>query len=196
MVPTNGTLALRDKMREIRRLSKKANPCRFRVSLDFPDPQRHDDERGAGNFMLALDSLSLLYHYGFGVSIARRISPGENPERVNRAYLIYLEKAGLPLDTRIVALPDLLKPGPRPETPAITENCMTTYHTEETRQQFICAYSRMVLKQDGRMAVYACTLVDDDENYNLGTTLAERVNIRVSLSHHRCFSQGISCSER
>ncbi|MCK4574553.1 MAG: hypothetical protein KAU36_09280 [candidate division Zixibacteria bacterium] len=73
---------------------------------------------------------------------------------------------------------------------------MTTYHTEETRQQFMYAYSRMVLKQDGRMAVYACTLVDDDENYNLGTTLAESLKIRVSLRHHRCFSQGISCSER
>ena len=48
------------------------------------------------------------------------------------------------------------------------------------------------------MRVYACTLVDDDESYDLGGTLEESMTKRVMLHHHRCYSCfafGSSCSE-
>ena len=41
---------------------------------------------------------------------------------------------GLPSDLTIVAFPDFLTPGATADVPQITENCMTTYHTEETRR--------------------------------------------------------------
>ena len=47
------------------------------------------------------------------------------------------------------------------------------------------------------MRVYACTLVDDDEDYDLGGSLAEADDRRVYLRHHRCYScfaYGASCS--
>ena len=75
---------------------------------------------------------------------------------------------------------------------------MTRYHTEESRSAFMCSYSKLVLKRDGRVRVYACTLVDDDEDYDLGGTLAESMVPRVMLKHHRCYScfaYGASCSE-
>ena len=75
---------------------------------------------------------------------------------------------------------------------------MTEHHTAESRAQFMCAFSRMVVKQDGKLGVYACTLVDDDPDYNLGSTLKESLEPRVMLRHHRCFScfkHGASCSE-
>ena len=56
----------------------------------------------------------------------------------------------------------------------------------------------MVVKKDGTMGVYACTLVDDDSDYNLAPTLRESLQYRVMLQHHRCFScfaHGASCSE-
>jgi len=56
----------------------------------------------------------------------------------------------------------------------------------------------MVVKSNGRMRVYACTLVDDDEDYDLGDTLAESLKPRIRLKHHRCyacFAFGASCSE-
>jgi hypothetical protein len=56
----------------------------------------------------------------------------------------------------------------------------------------------MVIKKNGRMRVYACTLVDDDESYDLGATLGETLKTRIMLHHHRCFSCfkfGSSCSE-
>jgi len=82
--------------------------------------------------------------------------------------------------------------------PFITERCMTTYHTEETRRAFMCAFSKMIIKKEGNMRVYACTLVDDDESYDLGGTLAETLDKRIMLRHHRCYScfaLGASCSE-
>ena len=62
----------------------------------------------------------------------------------------------------------------------------------------MCRYTRFVLKKGGRMRVYACTLVDDDEDYDLGTSLAGSLSVRVMLRHHRCYScfaYGASCSE-
>ena len=198
LVLTNGTKPLRDKIKAVRLLNNKPHPCRFRVSLDYPDPDQHDANRGAGNFMLALDSLSVLHHYGFEVSIARRSKPDENREEVNRAYRPFFEKAGVPPETNIVVFPDLHRPEARVAVPHITENCMTTYQRDETRKLFMCSFSRMVLKKNNRMAVYACTLVDDDPNYDLGHTLEESLKVRISLRHHRCFScfsLRASCSE-
>ena len=75
---------------------------------------------------------------------------------------------------------------------------MRTYHTELSRQTFMCYFSKMVIKKQGRMRVYACTLVDDDETYDLGGTLAESIDKRIMMKHHRCYSCfafGSSCSE-
>jgi hypothetical protein len=63
----------------------------------------------------------------------------------------------------------------------------------------MCNFSKMVVKKDGRMRVFACTLVDDDGDYDLGSSLAETMDVRILLRHHRCFtcfSHGASCSER
>lgn len=75
---------------------------------------------------------------------------------------------------------------------------MVDYQTESTRREFMCAFSRMVVKSEGKCRVYACTLVDDDADYVLGTTLAASLKIPVSMKHHRCYScfqYGASCSE-
>ena len=103
-----------------------------------------------------------------------------------------------PEDLRLVAFPDFDVPGSRRQVPEITEDCMTRYHTEETRRAFMCAFSKMVVKQDGRMRVYACTLVDDDPSYDLGSSLAQAMPQRIGLRHQRCyacFQSGASCSE-
>lgn len=76
---------------------------------------------------------------------------------------------------------------------------MEAYQTEKTRAEFMCARSRMVVRTGGRLRVYACTLVDDDPDYDLGGTLSESLSEPVALKHHRCyacFSRGTSCSER
>jgi MoaA/NifB/PqqE/SkfB family radical SAM enzyme len=198
LVLTNATEPLLNRLSQVAPLANKLFPLSFRVSLDHPDPGKHDAERGLGKFELSLKTLRALHGLGFHVSIARQSANGEDIEAVNRAYLPYFGKAGLPEDTHIIVFPDFHEPGSHPDVPQITESCMTTYKTEEQREGFMCSFSKMVVKKGGRMRVYACTLVDDDEDYDLGGSLSEAMKIRVMLKHHRCytcFAKGASCSE-
>ena len=75
---------------------------------------------------------------------------------------------------------------------------MSAYHTPTSCEKFMCAFSRMVVKQGGVLRVYACTLVDDDPYYDLGASVKKSANVRVTLGHPRCFAcfaGGASCSE-
>lgn len=195
LVLTNGTRPLQNRLPEILPLRDKPNPLSFRVSLDYPERSRHDALRGDGMFELALDSLAKLYKAGFHVSIARRRDDDERDAVVvEAAYRPFFLSVGLPEDTPVIAFPNL----EMADTPEITETCMTTYHTPESCEKFMCAFSRMVVKQEGRMRVYACTLVDDNPYYDLGSSLNETVKTRVQLEHPRCFAcfaGGASCSE-
>lgn len=199
LVLSNGTKPLQKRLDEVLLLRHRPNPQRFRISLDYPDPARHDAARGAGNFQVALETLGQLHAAGFGVSIARLGEKDEDAAAVNSAYLPWFRAVGVPEETHIVVFPNFYTPGAHPAgVPEITEHCMTTYHTPESRARFMCNYSKMVVKHHGRMRVYACTLVDDDADYDLGGTLAEAMQYRVMLRHHRCFSCfacGASCSE-
>jgi len=198
LVLTNATEPLLNRLHQIAPLFNKPFPLSFRVSLDYPDPAMHDAGRGQGNFHLSLKVMEQIHSCGFSVSIARQSAANENIEEVNRAYLPYFGKAGLPEDTAIVVFPDFHEPGSNPDVPHITESCMTTYKTEGQRDEFMCSFSKMAVKRGGRMRVYACTLVDDDEDYDQGGSLSEAMKIRVMLKHHRCytcFASGASCSE-
>ncbi len=199
LVLTNGTDPLFRRFDQVLALRDLPNPVRFRISLDHYDEAQHDAGRGEGNYRKAVEMLRKLHDAGFKVSVARHREADEDIEAVDRLFGKRLLEFGLPETTPIVSFPEFLRPGSTGHSPEITESCMTTYHTEESRAQFMCNYSKMVLKKDGRMCVYACTLVDDDENYDLGSTLTESMKARVMLRHHRCFTcfaYGASCSEK
>jgi len=198
LVLTNATNPLLMRLDEIEGLKNKPHQLYFRVSIDYPDDQRHDKARGGGNFALSWDVIKELNKRGFSISIARHRTKGENTDEVDRAYHQYIKKARLPKDTRIISFPDFLTPGSIADVPHITENCMTQFQTDEDRDQFMCNFSKMIVKKDGRMRVFACTLVDDDSDYDLAGSLKESMDVRVMLKHHRCYScfaQGASCSE-
>lgn len=198
LVLTNGVDALPRRLPKLRALQAKPHPLAFRVSLDFPDAGRHDAGRGAGSFAKACGTLQRLHSEGYRVSLARQMQAGEDRARVEGLYRRLLRDLGLPAELNIVAFPDFGTPGSHPAVPHVTRSCMTTYHSEASRREFMCAYSKMVVKIGGRMRVYACTLVDDDAAYDQGGTLAESAGKRVMLRHHRCFACfkfGASCSE-
>jgi sulfatase maturation enzyme AslB (radical SAM superfamily) len=198
LVLTNGTAPVLKRLRQIATLRAQPQPIAFRVSIDYPDRERHDAGRGIGTFEQSWAALEELHALGFKVSIARQIEKGEDAAAVADAYAGLLEEHELPRATPLVGFPDFLLPGAHPVVPSITEHCMTTYQTADTRRAFMCAFSKMVVKKDGRMRVYACTLVDDDPAYDLGGTLRESLHRRITLQHHRCYScfaYGSSCSE-
>jgi len=198
LVLTNGTDPLLKRLHQIEKLAHRLYPIAFRISIDYPDEARHDAGRGAGGFAKAWEGMRELHRRGFKVSLARQMGPDEDKNAIDARYRNLLEQHGLPPETAIVPFPDFLTPHTSRKVPFITERCMTTYHTEETRRAFMCAFSKMIIKKEGNMRVYACTLVDDDESYDLGGTLAETLDKRIMLRHHRCYScfaLGASCSE-
>lgn len=198
LVLTNGTRALQHRLQALESLRHAKHTVSFRVSLDYPDAARHDNGRGPGMFHEAMQGLKTLHGMGFHVSVARQWSPDEDSKAITTAFRQQFLTYGLPADLPITWFPDFSPPGSHVETPRITEHCMTAYHTAESRAKFMCAYSRMIVKQAGRMRVYACTLVDDDPDYDMGSNLADTIMARVRLRHHRCYScfrYGASCSE-
>lgn len=198
LVLSNGSDALLQRMHQVARLKASAQPISFRISIDFPDEARHDAGRGAGSFRQAWQSLQALHELGFGISLARQMPADEDSAAVEAAFHSLFTEHHLPASTRIVAFPDFGTPGEARKVPAITTDCMTRHQTETTRRAFMCAFSKMVVKQAGQMRVYACTLVDDDPDYELGRTLATAMPVRVMLRHQRCYScfrYGSSCSE-
>ncbi|HEX8873708.1 MAG TPA: radical SAM protein [Nitrosospira sp.] len=206
LVLTNATEPLMKRLKQLGPLRDARHALSFRVSLDYPDAIRHDAGRGEGMFDDALTGLRKLYDMGFHVSVASQRLPGAAADVTGLADAAAAEAAfaeifrgvGLPADLPRVEFPEFHPPRVQVSTPPITEMCMTSYQTEETRRAFMCAFSKMVAKSEGRMKVYACTLVDDDPDYILGETLAEALQIPVSMKHHRCYScfrYGASCSE-
>lgn len=201
LVLTNATLPLISRLKQLDGLRDTAHPIQFRVSIDYLDRDRHDAGRGAGSFEAALDGIKALLVRGFQVSVARQREDGEDGEDIETAdarYREYFLKSTGILPT-IVSFPDFKPPFSDGEVPEITETCMTDFHTVASRAGFMCAFSKMVVKQGGGMRVYACTLVDDDKAYDLGGSLKEALAKRVYLGHHRCYScfaYGASCSER
>jgi sulfatase maturation enzyme AslB (radical SAM superfamily) len=197
LVLTNGTEPLLKRFDALKALSTK-HPISFRVSLDSPDPATHNLGRGEGQFEQALIGMRKLHRAGFPLSVARHMKDGEDLELVNKQFGQIFELNSLPTDLTIVAFPDFLPPGSLPTVPHISEHCMTIYQTEAQRQSFMCASSRMIIKKEGKMRVYACTLVDDDEEYDLGSDLGLSLEAKISMKHHRCYSCfafGASCSE-
>ena len=199
LVLTNGTDPLLKRFASLVNLqAKKQYPIAFRISLDSPDEVEHDKGRGQGSFAKAIIGLRKLYVQGFNVSIARHMAKNENTPEVEQQYRALLSLNGLPKDLTMVAFPDFMPPGSLPNVPHITASCMTQYKTEENRKSYMCANSKMIIKKNGEMQVYACTLVDDDDDYFLATTLTESMSKRISMKHHRCYSCfafGASCSE-
>jgi MoaA/NifB/PqqE/SkfB family radical SAM enzyme len=198
LVLTNGTDPLIKRIDQVATLLDAPHAVSFRVSLDHPDSVQHDLGRGQGEFQKALIGMRKLHQLGFNVSVARHIKDGENTQQIEQQFADVFALNNLPKDLRMVAFPDFLPPGSLPNVPHITEHCMTTYQTAEQRSHYMCASSKMMVKQNGKMGVYACTLVDDDPDYNLGPDLSESMQKRISMKHHRCYScfaMGASCSE-
>ncbi|MCW8885710.1 MAG: radical SAM protein [Motiliproteus sp.] len=198
LVLSNATEPLQRRMKKLLPLKDSEHPISFRISIDHVEQARHDEGRGEGSFVKALEGMKMLVDAGFHISLARHMDPGEVKEQVDQQYRQLLQDYHLPEDLNIVAFPDFATPGSLPQVPQVTTHCMTSYQNEESRRDFMCAFSKMVVKQNDNMRVYACTLVDDDAEYDLGATLRESLQHRISMKHHRCYScfaYGASCSE-
>ena len=198
LVLTNATEPLIKRLKQLIPLLDREHQLHFRVSLDHFDALKHDAGRGEGMFVVALQGLKALHEMGFSLSVANQALPGISPEDAAQKFMEVFQAAGLPKDLSRIEFPEFYPPESDVSAPQITQSCMIDFQTENSRRDFMCAFSRMVVKIDGQTKVYACTLVDDDPDYALGETLAQSLQVPVSMKHHRCYSCfqfGASCSE-
>ncbi len=198
LVLTNATEPLIKRLKQLTPLLDRENKLHFRVSLDHFDASKHDAGRGEGMFAMALQGMRALHEMGFALSVANQALPGILPEEAAKKFADIFYAAGLPKYMQRIEFPEFYSPESDISAPQITQSCMIDFQTEKSRRDFMCAFSRMVVKIDGQTKVYACTLVDDDSDYALGETLAQSLQVPVSMKHHRCYSCfkfGASCSE-
>lgn len=197
LVLTNGTKPLHQRLHQLQPLIEAKRSVSFRISIDHPQRQAHEVMRGNGSFDEALEGIKALAELGFDVSVARQMMADEDSAAVEFQYRQLFRQNGLPEDVPLVSFPDFLAPFAEAAVPEISTHCMTAYQNDVSRRKFMCAYSKMIIKKDAQMRVYACTLVDDDARYDLGPSLQDSVKQRIILKHHRCYScfaYGASCS--
>lgn len=164
----------------------RAYPGRLtlRVSLDHPDPARHDAERGDGSHAATLDGLRWLARAGIPVHVAGRLVFDETDTRARYAALFATH--AIPIDSAdpvaLMLFPELDATTPVPE---ITEACWGILH--RSPDSVMCASSRMVVRRRdaSRPAVLACTLLPYDPRFELGATLADAAG-PVPLNHPHC----------
>ena len=198
LILTNATQPLIKRIKHLEPLQDYAHKLHFRVSLDHFDAAEHDRQRGEGMFGCALEGMRLLHAMEFPLSVANQMMPDMPADYVANRFADVFRAARLPEDLPRIEFPEFYPPETVVLAPQITQSCMQDLQTELSRQEFMCAFSRMLVKQHNQCRVYACTLVDDDADYALAETLTESLQIPVSMKHHRCYSCfkfGASCSE-
>jgi len=188
LVVTNATAPLIRRVHQLDQLKTQPHPIAFRISIDHPDTDRHDAGRGWGNFRRALDGLALLHQRGFSVSVVRQAAPGEDAPAIATAFRSVFAKAGLPADLRVLALPDYGLPGQPLAPDAVSDTALAGRRSIGSQAPLMCSHSKMLVKRNGAMRVYACPLVDDAEDFDQGATLTEALARDASLRHARCQS--------
>jgi sulfatase maturation enzyme AslB (radical SAM superfamily) len=178
LVLTNGTAPFIRRALQLASLRALPHALSFRVSIDYPDEDRHDAGRGLKNFRKALEGLRLLHAAGFQVGVTRQQQPREDIRAIENRFRNLLRKQRLPEDLQIVALPELGAPG--------CDNFAATPATLPFATAPACARSRMLIRRDSVLRLTPCPLVDDDAGFDASPDLELSLTRAVSPTHPRC----------
>lgn len=170
----------------------------IRVSVDHYRPELHEEERGGKSWQPMLDGLRWLSDQGFNLDVAGRTLWGDDESSLRQGFAELFEQHSIAVDPmdkkRLVLFPEMAA---EKEVPEITTACWKIL--DISPDAMMCASSRMVVKHrgDSRPSVMACTLLAYDQQFNLGSTLAEAEKT-VQLNHPHCAAfcvlGGGSCS--
>jgi hypothetical protein len=158
----------------------------LRVSLDHYTRTVHEAERGPGSWDKALAGLCWIAANGIPHAVAGRRLPGESEAQAREGYRSLFDRIGVALDAddpaALVLFPEM---DAAADVPEISEGCWDVLGL--TPAVAMCASSRMIVHRKGvRSAeVAACTLLPYDEQFLLGSTLAE-ARRTVALNHPHC----------
>lgn len=166
----------------------------LRVSLDHYTQALHDRERGKGAWDRAMPGLRWLSDNGFAMAIAGR----EELTDDRTGYEALVGREGWPIDTsdasQLVLFPEM---DGSDDVPEITTACWGILG--KSPNDMMCASSRMIVRRKGEdhAVALACTLLWDDRQFEMGTTLKQATR-PVKLNHPHCAKfcvlGGSSCS--
>lgn len=178
----------------------------IRVSVDHYRPELHEEERGGKTWQPMLDGLCWLSAKDFNLDVAGRTLWGDDELELRQGFADLFKQNKIAIDAmdkkQLVLFPEM-KDGMAEEDagksslPEITTACWGILDVDPNAM--MCASSRMVVKRKGDSApsVMACTLLAYDQQFNLGSTLAEASGT-VQLNHPHCAAfcvlGGGSCS--
>jgi uncharacterized Fe-S cluster-containing radical SAM superfamily protein len=170
----------------------------MRVSLDHFTQERHDDERVAGSFETAIKGLNWLNDNGISLHIAGRTIWGESEDASRQGYASLIAQQGWQVDAydkgTLILFPEM---DAQMDVPEITTACWDILGVNPN--DIMCASSRMVARRKGagQACVLACTLLWDDDQFELGPRLAKALE-PIKLNHPHCAKfcvlGGASCS--
>ncbi|MEM7289116.1 MAG: radical SAM protein [Pseudomonadota bacterium] len=158
----------------------------LRVSVDHFKPELHQDERGPKSWKPMMEGLKWLSDNGFTIDIAGRTRWGEEEADLRDGFAKFFAEHGINVDARdhkqLVLFPEM---EPTEDVPEITTKCWSILNINPG--DMMCASSRMVVKHKGdkKASVQACTLLAYDQQFNLGSTLAD-ASKPVRLNHVFC----------
>ncbi|MBK20169.1 MAG: radical SAM protein [Rhodospirillaceae bacterium] len=158
----------------------------IRVSIDHYRQELHEAERGIGSWHRMLKGLIWLSQNDFCLDVAGRTPWGEEEAAMREGYAPLFAEHGISVDTndpaKLVLFPEM---DASQDVPEITEQCWSILNIEPSAM--MCATSRMIVKRKGaeKPAVIACTLLPYDDQFELGTTLADSSK-DIPLNHPHC----------
>lgn len=170
----------------------------LRISLDHYEQDFHDKERGIGSFESAIKGINWLSENGFSLNIAGRTIWGEDEDTSRNGYakLIHDHHWNINTDSskQLVLFPEM---DDTQDVPEITTACWGILNVSP--DDIMCSNARMVVRRKGseRASILACTLLWDDDQFELGATLAgARAPIKLNHPHCAkfCVLGGASCS--
>jgi MoaA/NifB/PqqE/SkfB family radical SAM enzyme len=193
-VLTNGRQYIRNHFEALQRLDKRhGGRLTLRITLESPDPQRHDAIRGSGTFAQTMETIRLLAGMGFNVVIAaeRPLLEGRTDAQIRDSYRSLFSGA----DIKVSLIENMLEMGHQLTTLShrgeaaqpevfVTTKCFKVL--SKPAEQLMCRFSRSIQKIEGKLRYYPCPVIYDDPRFELGGTLEESFR-RVYIAHKNCY---------
>jgi uncharacterized Fe-S cluster-containing radical SAM superfamily protein len=199
LVLTNAMKPMQRRKAELLELrSRHGAALTIRVSIDHFMPEKHEAVRGHGTWRPMLEGLRWLRRNGFRIHVAGRTLWHEPEAQVRAGFARLFAAETIPVDAHdsgaLVLFPEM---DVHLDVPEITTRCWSILGV--SREQMMCASSRMVLKRKGaeQPVVVPCTLLPYDPQFELGRRFADtRTSVRLNhpFCAQFCVLGGASCS--
>ena len=182
------TNAMRPMMLKSKLMSQLLNRDRLtvRVSIDHYTKDKHERIRGENTWENVILGLKWLTNNNFNVTVASRKENGEADDTARLGFKKLFFNHNINIDAmnteKLVLFPEMDN---RKDVIEISDSCWDIL--KKSPEETMCSRSRMIVKKKHQKEskVLACTLITEDENFELGNTI-QSAKKHVYLNHPFC----------